>query len=303
MASTAPPFDAELYAFLQLIPKDPSLGLEKVMNSRERLAPLCAPETVIHDPELTHGEITIQGPDGGEIILSILRSKTSAGGARPAIYHIHGGGMVFGTRFFLLGSKLPWMKELDLTLISVEYRLAPEHPDPAPVEDCYAGLEWIYKNASEIGIDASKIIVIGGSAGGGLAAGISLMARDRKGPKIFAQMLIYPMLDDKCDSVSNLQFQEEGTWLMSDGITGWDALLPGRRGKENVSIYAAPARAKDLKGLPPMYIEVGSNEPFRDEDVAFATRLWEQGVSTELHVWPGAWHAVSPIRDSQLSID
>jgi acetyl esterase/lipase len=226
--------------------------------------------------------------------LSILRSKNSVGGVRPAIYYIHGGGMIFGTRFFLLGSTFQWIKELDITLISVEYRLAPEHPDLAPVEDCYAGLQYVSSHTHELSIDGSKIIVAGGSAGAGLAAGVTLLARDRMGPKIFAQMLIYPMLDDRCNSTSSLQFQKEGTWLLKHSITGWDALLPGRRGGEGVSIYAAPARAESLKNLPQAYMEVGSCEPFRDEDVEFATRLWKDGVQAELHVWPGAWHAVRP---------
>ncbi len=177
------------------------------------------------------------------------------------------------------------IKELDAVLVSVEYRLAPEHPDPAPVEDCYAGLKWVSEHATELGINPDHIIISGGSAGGGIAAGVTLLARDRKGPSIFAQQLLYPMLDDRCNNVSNNQFPEEGTWTRRVNIMGWDSLLPGTRGTGNVSIYAAPARAKDLSGLPPAFIEVGSAEPFRDEDVAYATKLWEDGVHAELHVW------------------
>jgi acetyl esterase/lipase len=143
---------------------------------------------------------------------------------------------------------------------------------------------------SELGIDADKILVAGHSAGGGLAAGVSLMARDRGGPKIFAQCLIYPMLDDRMTTVSSKQFAKEGTWSGDSNLYAWNALLAGRRGAKDVSIYAAPARAKDLSGLPPAWIDVGGSELFRDEVVIYASRLAEFGVPTELHVFPGGWH-------------
>jgi acetyl esterase/lipase len=181
------------------------------------------------------------------------------------------------------------VKEFDAVLITPEYRLAPEHPAPAQVEDCYAGFEWIVKNSSLLGIDPGRIVVTGTSAGAGLAAGVTLLARDRKGPPIFAQLLTCPMIDDRVDSVSSRQYMEEGLYDGKTNIAAWDMMLPGTRGGKDVSIYVAPARAEDLSGLPRAFIEVGAAEPFRDENVAYASKLWECGVDTELHVFPGAW--------------
>lgn len=174
--------------------------------------------------------------------------------------------------------------------VTVEYRLAPEFPDPYPVEDCYAGLVWTSDHAEELGIDPTQLIVAGASAGGGLAAGIALLARDRKGPALAGQVLIYPMLDDCDNTISTSQIDGEGIWDRSSNVMGWTALLGERKGTDDVSIYAAPARATDLSGLPRTFIDCGSAEVFRDEDVAYATALWQAGVQAELHVWPGGFH-------------
>ncbi|CZR63420.1 related to lipase/esterase [Phialocephala subalpina] len=267
MSFPAPPFDHEL---------------SEILNVQQ-----------IHDdPDITHEEVTIPGP-GGDVILSILRSKSSTKDKNnPGLYLIHGGGMVMGNRFYLITAMFPFIKELGAVLVSVEYRLAPENPAPAAVQDCYAGLQWTFENAARLGIDASKVIVTGGSAGGGLSAGVALLSRDRKAPPLFAQMLLYPMIDDRCTSVSSQQFPDEGIWTDKTNKAAWDHYLgAGVRGTDKVNIYDAPARAKDLSNLPPTFIEVGASEPFRDEDVAFAMKLWEHGIPTELHVWPGAWHA------------
>ncbi|WP_370591495.1 alpha/beta hydrolase fold domain-containing protein [Saccharopolyspora montiporae] len=174
--------------------------------------------------------------------------------------------------------------------VTVEYRLAPEFPDPYPVEDCYAGLQWTAEHAAELGIDADNLIIAGASAGGGLAAGTALLARDRNGPALAGQVLICPMLDDRDWTVSTAQYENVGLWGRESNRTGWDALLGDRRGTDEVSVYAAPARATDLSGLPPAFIDCGSAELFRDEDVAYATALWHSGVQAELHVWPGGYH-------------
>lgn len=182
------------------------------------------------------------------------------------------------------------MKELDAVIISVEYRLAPEHPDPAPVEDGYAALVWVGDNLAELGINPAKLMIAGGWAGGGLAAGVALYARDHGGPPLCAQLLICPMIDDRLESLSSHQYINDGTFSRGSAETGWDALLGERRGGKNVSIYAAPSRATDLSGLPPAFIEVGSAEIFRDDNVSFASLLWACSVQAELHVWPGAFH-------------
>jgi acetyl esterase/lipase len=176
-------------------------------------------------------------------------------------------------------------------VVSVEYRLAPEHPHPAPVEDCYAGLVWMTENAGELGVDPDRIAIYGGSAGGGLAAGTALLARERGGPKLCFQMLIYPMIDDRNETPSSNEIVDLGVWDKSSNIEGWAAYLGDRVGTDQVDSAAAPARETDLSGLPPAYIDVGELDAFRDEDIAFANRLMHAGVACELHVYPGALHA------------
>lgn len=288
--SLKPAFDPVLLEVLNQFPRIPEDGVsehELVLQRRQAIAPQCESSVVLVDPDILHEEVTFPGP-GGNIILTILRYKNSAGGSRPAFYYIHGGSMVMGTRHFLLNVTFPIVKEFDAVVISVEYRLAPEHPAPAQVEDCYAGLDWVAKNTIKLGIDPARMIISGSSAGGGLAAGVALLARDRKGPSIFAQLLTYPMLDDRNTSISCKQYESDGLFNTKANRAAWDFMLPGARGSKNVSIYAVPARAEDLSGLPPTFIEVGAAELFRDENVAYASKLWEGGVDTELHVWPGA---------------
>ena len=224
-----------------------------------------------------------------DVTLSIFtRHDHEAGG--PAIYHIHGGGMVMGDRFLAADEYLDWVVGFDAVVVSVEYRLAPENPDPAPIEDCYAGLSWMVAHSDDLGIDASRVVVAGGSAGGGLAAGLALVCRDIGGPALSGQLLIYPMLDDRNCSVSSHQVNDVGVWDRASNDTGWDALLGDRRGTDDVSVYAAPARARDLSRLPSTFIDAGSVEVFRDEVVDYALRIWKQGGIAELHVWPGAYH-------------
>jgi acetyl esterase/lipase len=171
----------------------------------------------------------------------------------------------------------------------VEYRAAPEFPDPYSVEDGYAGVLWVAEHADELGIDSARILLEGNSFGGGLVAGVALMARDRGGPAAIAQLLMYPGLDDRRATVSARQF-DDINWDGGLGRVGWSALLGERFGTDDVSIYAAPARAEDLSGLPPAYISCGSAEACRDECVAYATKLWKAGVQAELHVWAGGFH-------------
>jgi acetyl esterase/lipase len=198
--------------------------------------------------------------------------------------------MVLGNNRVGADALAEWAEELGIVGVSVEYRLAPEHPHPAPVEDCYAGLVWTGKHADELGIDPSRLVIAGGSAGGGLAAGTALMARDRGGPALSHQMLMCPMLDDRGITPSSQELDGEGVWDRTSNLTGWTALLGDARGGPDVSPYAAPARAQDLAGLPATFIDVGSVETFRDEDIDYAARLSQAGVSVEFHMWPGGFH-------------
>lgn len=210
--------------------------------------------------------------------------------------------MVSGTH--RLGIRLDWAEELGLVVVSVEYRLAPEHPHPAPVEDCYAGLVWTAEHAKEIGGDPDRIILAGGSAGGGLTAAVALLVRDREGPRAIGQLLMCPMLDDRNDTPSAHQMAGLGVWDRTSNETGWSALLGAARGTADVSPYAAPARADDLSGLPPAFIDVGSAETFRDEDVTYASSIWQAGGIAELHVWPGGFHGFDGlVPEAALSAD
>ncbi|MEU4658929.1 alpha/beta hydrolase, partial [Streptomyces sp. NPDC023723] len=220
----------------------------------------------------------------------VCRPAGPAAAPRPVLYHVHGGGMVLGTNRAGLAEPLSWAAELGAVVVSVEYRLAPEHPHPAPVRDAYAGLRWTAGQAAELGADPERIVLVGASAGGGLCAALALLARDRGGPRPAGQLLMSPMLDDRGDSPSARQMAGLGTWDRSANETAWTALLGAARGGPDVSPYAAPARARDLSGLPPAFLDVGSAETFRDETVAYAGRLWQAGGAAELHVWPGGCH-------------
>ena len=235
-------------------------------------------------------ERMIPGP-GGAPDISLLIIRPPGRDVLPALFHTHGGGMVMGNNRTGLETMIGWVTDPGLVIVSVEYRLAPEHPYPAGVQDCYAGLVWTAEHAGELGIDPERLIIGGGSAGGGLAAACSLMARDRGGPALAAQMLIYPMLDDRLATGSSRELDGEGIWDSGSNLTAWTMLLGERRGGDDVPAYAAPARAADLSGLPPAYLELGSVETLRDEDLDYARRIWAAGGIAELHVWPGGFHA------------
>ncbi|MGI5489949.1 alpha/beta hydrolase [Microtetraspora malaysiensis] len=288
-----PPFDPELAAALAVLGEwlPPSFTPDVIPDLRQ--APLADPEE-----DLSRGgaievtELAVPGPAGEpDISLLVCRpSNTTPTTPLPAIYHIHGGGMIMGNNRIGLADLLDWAMELQLVVVSVEYRLAPEHPHPAPVEDCYAGLVWTAEHAEELGLDPGRILVAGASAGGGLSAAVALVARDRGGPGLIGQMLLCPMLDDRNDTPSAAQMAGLGVWDRTSNETGWTALLGEKQGGPDVSPYAAPARATDLSGLPPAFIDVGSAETFRDEDVTYASRIWQAGGRAELHVWPGGFH-------------
>jgi len=241
-------------------------------------------------PDVRHSERTAAGYDGAEITLAVFEPADGVKNG-SGVYFMHGGGMILGDQYNGATELAKWVTELNTVVVSVDYRLSPEHPYPVPTEDSYAGLVWFAENAASLGVDASRIVIAGSSAGGNLAAAVALLARDRKGPAIAGQLLQYPMLDDRDDTVSAKVYREVGLWSGVSNDTGWGAFLGERRGTPDVPIYAAPARAIDLSGLPPAFIDVGGAELFRDEDIAYATKLLADGVPVELHVWPGIWHA------------
>jgi acetyl esterase/lipase len=209
-------------------------------------------------------------------------------GRLPCVYWIHGGGYVAGSN---LGDDLRfdrWCQSIDCVGVSVDYRLAPEHPYPTPLDDCYAGLAWVHEHASDLGVDPSRIGVGGASAGGGLAAALALLARDRGELAVAFQLLIYPMIDDRQVTPSSTWI--DAIWPPSANTFGWTSYVGSGKGGPDVPAYAAPARATDLAGLPPTIISVGAIDGFCDEDVEYATRLRHAGVPVELHVYPGGPH-------------
>ena len=183
-------------------------------------------------------------------------------------------------------------------VVDVDYRLAPEYPYPAGMEDCYDGLKWISDHVKDLNIDSSRIGLMGESAGGGLAASIAIKSRDSGGPRILFQALIAPMLDDRNITSSSLLCSGAWpSWPREMNLLGWHALLGDLAGTSDVSQYAAPSRAKYLGNLPPSYIEVGGMEVFRDEDIDYASRMMADNVPVELHVYPGtfhSWHSQAP---------
>jgi acetyl esterase/lipase len=297
MTTTHPPLDPELAAVLTLVHEHLPASVSPADIEALRVNPMfaVAEESLRRDGSVETRNLSVPGPPGApEIPLLVLRPVGLRTGA-PVFYYMHGGGMIIGDRRTGVDGVLDWAVDNGAVVVSAEYRLAPENPDPAPVEDCYAGLLWVAEHAAEIGGDADRIVVAGASAGGGLAAGAALLARDRGGPRLLGQVLMCPMLDDRLATPSSRELDGEGIWDATSNLTGWDALLGERRGGPDVSIYAAPSRAGDLVGLPPSFVDVGTVETFRDEDIDYATRLLQAGVQCELHVWPGGFHGFDAI--------
>ena len=206
----------------------------------------------------------------------------------PALLWIHGGGYVLGSMLNDDYMVKRMVEAVGCAVLSVDYRLAPEHPFPAPLEDCYTALSWLYKQCQTLNVDTSRIAIGGISAGGGLAAGLALLARDRGEFAPVFQMLLCPMLDDSSSSASSENISDERTWNRHCNLKGWEAYL-GEQGTG--SVYAAAARATNLSGLPPAYIPEGSLDIFVDENTLYAHRLEAAGVAVEHLVYPGGVHA------------
>jgi len=265
-------------------------GLNSIADIAERRATatamFAAMEVPVNDT-VAQEDRQVPGPEGApDISVRISRPK-DAQGALPGVYYIHGGGMVLGDVERENVQALTISEHVGAVVVSVEYRLAPEHPYPAGLTDCYAGLVWMADHAQELGIDPDRIALYGGSAGGGLVLAVALMARDLRGPRVCFQMPVYPMIDDRNETGSSHEIVDVGIWDRSANLEAWQWYLGGNQADD----YAAPARAEDLAGLPPTFIDVGTVDLFRDEDISFATRLMQAGVATELHVHPGAYHA------------
>lgn len=245
-------------------------------------------------------ELTIPGRNAPDVRALLLAPATAAGTA-PAILHIHGGAYVIGAPEMAVPELMETADMLGCIILSVDYRLAPETPFPGPVEDCYAALGWMHANAAELGVDPARIAVMGESAGGGLAAALALLARDRGEHAIAFQLLDAPMIDDRTPLREPNPVTGEFVFRRDDDRFGWRCLLGAEPGGEGISPYAAPARATDLAGLPPAFIATGALDLFVDENIDYAQRLIRAGVPVALHVYPGCPHGFAMARESRVA--
>lgn len=261
----------------------------------------------------------IPGPPGAPDVAVRVYRPEGREGVLPALLWMHGGGYVLGSIDFEEPVSARLAVEGDCVTVAVEYRLAPEDPFPAALEDCYAALRWMVSDADELGIDRSRVAIGGASAGGGLAAGLALLARDRGGIDVVFELLVYPMLDDcttdrtaGCTTASATEAPPDAIsgglsaaavdappdalfWTRAHNLVGWRSYLGHEPGGEGVSCYASACRATDLAGLPPTYIAVGDQDLFAAEDIDYARRLIGAAVHTELHVYPGGCHGFDMI--------
>lgn len=281
-----PYYDPEVRAAIEAGPRLGTVNgktLAKVRADRQLLN-----EQVPLSDAVTRTDITVPGPDGAPDVRLRVHRRRGLEGDLPCLYWIHGGGYVLGMpeqddlRFDR------WCQRFDVVGVAVQYRLAPENPYPAPIEDCYAGLKWVKEHGAELGIDTSRVGIGGPSGGGGLAAALGLVVRDRGEVDIDYQLLIYPMIDDTRTSVT--ANWDVPVWSPESNEFGWRSYLGDLFGTDEIPAHAAPARAKDLSGLPPTFVMVGTLDGFCDEDIEYAQRLNQAGVAVELHVYPGAPH-------------
>ncbi|KAJ5168526.1 uncharacterized protein N7482_004120 [Penicillium canariense] len=242
-------------------------------------------------PEIDHEVHHITSYDGKTIAIHRFWKKglnTTTPG--PALVHTHGGGTILGNVGMFHGYLKQQIQQHGIQIFSVGYRSAPENPFPTPVEDCYAGLLWVNQHAARFSINPNRLGVMGASAGGNLAAGITLMARDRGfAPPVAKQILIYPMLDDR-NTAPYPALQDLVMWPTESSIVAWSAYLGAEFGTDSVSPYAAPARAASVEGLPPTYLEIGNLDIFRDEVLEFASRIAAANIELEIHMYPGLPH-------------
>jgi acetyl esterase len=296
--------DSELLPALEMFPAF-EFNAHTVPAIRAGLGSMTAPVA----PPIAPVEKSIDGPDGPIAVFWFDPSPGEQGpgkGGRPALLHIHGGGMVIGSAKQMPHGPSNLAASLGVPVASVDYRLAPETPFPGPQEDCYAALLWMAANSAELGIDPQRIAVTGESAGGGLAAAVAHIARDRGGPKLAAQILIYPMLDHRVGGDSDPwrnRHTGEFVWTRGSNQFGWESLRGDFAVDGPTKCWFSPSLADDLAGLPPAWIGVGNLDLFFDEDLDYARRLVDAGVPTELHAYPGAFHGFNMSSESRVAKD
>ncbi len=233
----------------------------------------------------------VPGPPGSpDVPVYVYRPPTLSKPA-AALLFIHGGGYIIGAAQMFHAVCARYARELGIVVVSVDYRLAPDTPFPGPLEDCYAALRWIQAQADALGVDPARIAIAGESAGGGLAAALAQLAHDRGEVTPRFQLLLYPMLDDRTTLQAEHAGRGEFVWTPASNRLGWSAYLGRKPVLDDAPAYAAPARRQNLAGLPPAWIGVGDLDLFYPENVAYAQRLSEAGVSCEFYGVEGAYHA------------
>ncbi len=284
--------DPELRAVVEKLPPDRGLDISQIAAARAKMKKMmvAAVEGLPPVEGVSSKDHLAPGPQGApDVPVRVYRPKDQAG-KLPALYWIHGGGYVMGDIEQDDRLMKQMVKRIGCVIASVDYRLAPEHPFPAPVEDCYAGLKWLFGHAGELQVEPSRIAIGGASGGGGLCAGLALMVRDRAEMQVCFQLLIYPMIDDRNVTAASYAITDPRMWNRESNRLAWKAYLGRDGGGPDVSPYAAATRATDLTNLPPAYIPTGALDLFVDENIEYAQRLIQAGVPTELHVYPGAFH-------------
>lgn len=288
-------FDPELAPWIPMLP---TLDISDPVAARAALTE-AARQAPVYEPSqpLTIENRTVPGPDGAPEVPIRIYAPAERRTPLPGFLFIHGGGFVIGDMDGEDARAQEIAADTDAVVVSVGYRLAPEHPFPAGLHDCFAALTWLVKNTAELGVDQQRLGVGGRSAGAGLCAAVALLARDRGGPALRMQYLGTPELDDRLDSPSMTLFTDTPIWNRPNAVLSWQYYLDGQEPTQ----YAAPARAEDLRGLPAAYVDVCEFDPLRDEGMAYAQRLTQAGVPVELHLYPGTFHGSSLVTDAAVS--
>ena len=293
--------DPELAAFIEFLP---AFDLKDPVATRAAFEELIAGMR-IELPEADALEIDdrlVPGWEGDpDVPVRVYRPKSRGAASSPGILMIHGGGFIIGSLESEHMGAVLMAADTGAVVVSVDYRLAPEHPYPAALHDCYAALSYLHSDAVALGVDPARVAVAGASAGGGLAAAVALLARDLGGPSLCFQMLQIPELDDRLETPSMRKFVDSPLWNRPLAVESWKAYLGARYGRADVPAHAAPSRAADLGGLPPAYISTAENDPLRDEGIAYALGLLHAGVSVELHQFPGTFHGSALVTTAAVS--
>ncbi|KAJ6438142.1 FAD binding domain-containingprotein [Purpureocillium lavendulum] len=263
--------------------------IHDIETRRRLLASLVPPGQPVIPDEIQHSTVRIPTPDGAEIRVLRYRKKEAGASTGPAVIHMHGGGLISMSADMSIPSICQYVMASGVQFFSVDYRLAPENTYPIPLEDCWAALQWVIANSIELGVDVARIGVMGDSAGGGLAAAVAILARDRAlNPPLKRQILLYPMLDDR--TAVETAPDVFSIWSLEDNITAWTAYLGKKTGGSDVPATAAPGRLQDVNGLPPLYMDIGQLDIFAQENLTYVGKFLAASIETEFHLYPGLPH-------------